>query len=249
MNRVAVSFLLVFGSVCAFADAGPSPDVQAVCKVTLKNGQVVEGIILVATGYFLSPDDQSYYNTNGFLLTFDNGEKMPVLFNADFKAIEPHKGRVRDPKGRESTRTDPLTKVFFLHDVTPRSGWGSYETDLNENIVGGQPGTALLLRREIIHHIDYELLDSVPVFATIPKELFLRFADPSVKPVLINVNDIDTFELYREPPKKWLDRIARAEKAWRERHSDPMDETFPPRWYHRYVKLEGTARMFKPWKF
>ena len=249
MNRIAISFLFFFGSVCAFADAGPSPDLQGVCKITLKNGQTVEGVILVGTGGYLSPDVQSYYNTNGFFLVFENGQRMPVLFNGEFKAIEPNKGRVRGSNAGENIPAGKVTQMFFLHDVTPGTSFDSYQTAITEEILPKETGTDLLLRREIIHRIDYELLDAIPVFTTIPEELYLRREHLSVKPVLIKITEIDTFELYREPPQEWLDRIARIEKAWIERHPDPTCETFPPFWYHSYVKHEGAAKMFKPWRF
>ena len=64
----------------AFADF-PLSHVQAICKVTLKNGAIIEGAILLCTGGFLEK-----WDTNGFLLLGERHEK-PLLFSQNFKSI------------------------------------------------------------------------------------------------------------------------------------------------------------------
>lgn len=239
-RKVIPLLLVVLLATSSYADLGLF-DVQSICKATLKNGNIIEGFILIGSG-----GHKKYYDTNGFYIVADNKFKDAVLFNIDFKAIEPFKGTVYTADGSHSWGSwfkNP--KVYYLRDVTSRK-YQYKQTEITEKVFGKNNN---ILKRDIIHHMEYELIEHIPIYTQLPKELYLNSENISVKPILLNVNDIERFELIREPSRHWIEQISKVENAWKKAHPDETEETMPPNWFHKIIKDEAFKDLFKPWEY
>ncbi len=227
-------------------------DLQDVCRVTLKSGKTIEGIVLVGTG-----GRETNYDTNGFLLVVNKGTEVPVLFTADFISLEPSTGKVATTtaiSGYGEWFRNPT--VYYLHDITSRRYHSDFQqTAVTTAIVPVTGTTTSLLRRDIIHHLEYELLDAVPVYPRVPPEVYLTDPKVSVKPVLIKTADIQKFELLWAPSAKWIEQIRQAEVAWMKKNMGEAGEDVdtgewgPPGWFHAMERTEYIRTLFKPWKF
>jgi hypothetical protein len=135
--------------------------------------------------------------------------------------------------------------VYFLRDVTYKTYFSSnFETKSEYDSTDGP----LLLRRDLIDHRVYELLDYVPIYTRVPEELYLTLKIESVKELRIKVGNIQRFELVSEPSQKWLDEIAIVEKAFKE--SQEMWEVPLPAWWHDVVNQQERYKdLFKKWHF
>jgi hypothetical protein len=241
------------------ADLG-SPYLQALCRVTLKDGTVIEGALLAARGGY-----QRYWDLNGFYITedpvrVDSDFKLPVPFDFEFLTLEPWTGRTTFARGAVGgfnyQGRNPV--VYYLEDVTSRELY-SDNVKIDERFEAGREGESGVLRRTIATSNIYVLHESVPVFTEIPDGVyldqrareglseFMQVAPAKVKPIL--VRDIAKFELLHKPPQAWLDAIAakqaRLEKALAK--CEECEYLFPV-WYHEVVKApEEYRRLLKPW--
>ena len=230
-----------------FYAGGGQNSIQGICKIQLKNGKIIEGVILVAGGGWVE-----YCDTNGFYLINKNGNEEPKLFDKNFIEIQPSKGSKTDAgNGYFVAEWDSSVKVYFLHDITSKKYYyGDTETTKITEIVKDDQ-KPLILKRDIVHHFVYELLTYVTIYTEIPKELFVNRENISSTPMKIEIIDIDKFELIRNPNIEWLDLIASKEKAWRKENPDTLGESHPPSWFHDVIKRKELEKEhpFKPWKY
>lgn len=259
INAVMLIILVLGGLRLLHADFG-SPDLQAICRVTLKDGTVLEGAVLAAKGGF-----QRYWDLNGFYITEApvGGAadfKLPVFFDFNFLALEPWTGKsyLADGAVGSFNYHGRTPVVYFLEDITSRELY-VHETKVAERFEPGKDGSSGVLRRTITTSNIYVLHDSLPVFTEIPDGVYLEaparesltgimdVAPPKVK--RIPVRDIAKFELQCQPPQAWLDAIA-AKTARLQRALAKCEECeykFPV-WYHEIVKRpEDYRRLLKPW--
>ena len=252
MKHSGVFLCMLFTVPCMVgADLG-LPCVQAVCEVSLEDGTKVEGVVLVATGGYLLK-----FDNYGFLLIVEQPQEegivgpttieRAVLFNLRFHAFQPYTGIIeRSPRSRSGPGRwfhDP--KAYFLRDVTYKTYFSNNFEIKSEYDSTDVP---LLLRRDLIDHRVYELLDYVPIYTRVPEELYLTRKIESVKELRMKVENIRRFELVSEPSQKWLDEIAMIEKTYKETHG--MFEVLLPTWWHDVVKKQEDYKdLFKKWTF
>ena len=256
MHRIFILsfvFLLIM-PVISHADMGLQ-DVQAVCKIELKNGKTIEGVILVARGGY-----NRHYDTNGFYLVINNETVKVILFNTDFYAIQPYKGIVENSPTRKSgwgltwKRKGELenTRTYYLRDISSLHYPSVDQTEIKEttDTVKIDPSDSLiLLKRDIIHHIAYELLDYVPIFREVPPELFLEVTSSNIA-LRVATKEIERFELVLEPSPKWLDQISNVTQTWIEARRDKVEAIIPPVWFHEIMKeMDNYKDLFKLWEF
>lgn len=232
------------------ADLG-LPHIQAVCQVTLKDGTTVEGVVLVATGGYLLK-----FDNYGFLIVVDKPKnegavrharaiEVAALFDLTFRAIQPYNGIVETlPLGQTGWgRWFRKPKVYFLRDVTYKTYFANNFEITSEYDSTGLP---ILLKRDLIDHRVYELLEYVPIYTRVPEELYLTREIESVEELRIKVESIERFALVHEPSQSWLDEIAEIEKAFKETHD--MFEILLPWWWHDILeKQELFKDKFKKW--
>ena len=226
-------------------------DVLSVCKIELRDGKTIEGVIIVAHGGY-----NRYYDTNGFYLVLNQKIEKVLLFNPDFYAIQPYKGIVElSPTSKTGWGLSAkkkgwfeTPKIYYLHDITSEK-----IQDLNFTEVKTTADTLdskILLKRDIVHHISYELLDYIPVFTEVPRDLYLG-QDISIQPLRVYTKDVERFELVLEPSQKWLDQIASAIGEWTKKHQ--LEENFEvprPDWFQQIrQEKEKYKNYFKPWDF
>jgi len=258
---VAVPLLLAAWCASLSADLG-KPDLHALCRVTLKDGTIIDGAILAAKGGY-----QRYWDVNGFYITArtsssDEGFKRAELFDLDFRALEPWTGRKLHANSSSSSPNiaDSNPKAYYLEDITSQA-WINGERKVDECLIPEHSGEVQILSRTITHSFVYRLLDSVPVFTEIPDVVFLdrRVMDSlseslemtPVRPKLIPVKEIQKFELVTEPSQSWLASIEK-KTTWLTNEISKQEgwEYQLPTWYHEIVKTpEYFQPEFKPWDF
>ena len=241
-------FLMLISEV-SFADC--LPDVLSVCKIELRDGKTIEGIIIVGQGGY-----NRYYDTNGFYLMLNQKIEKVLLFNPDFYAIQPYKGIV-ELSPTEKSGWGPAAKkkgwfenpkIYYLHDITSEKLQGLDFTEVK--VTADTLGSSIVLKRDIVHHIYYELLDYIPVFEEVPRDLYLG-QDISIQPLKVSTRDVERFELVLEPSQKWLDQITSALGEWtKKRQQEENFEVPSPDWFHQIRReKEKYKDFFKPWNF
>jgi hypothetical protein len=260
--KIKLAMLIVLVVSCLqllHADLG-SPYLQALCRVTLKDGTTIEGAVLAARGGY-----QRYWDLNGFYITENpvsvtSDFKLPVLFDFDFLALEPWTGKRSFANGAVGGFNYEGRKpaVYFLEDITSRELYNG-ETKIAERFEPDKEGAVGVLRRIITTSNIYVLHESIPVFTEIPDGVYLdqkvreglseymQAAPAKVK--LIPVRDIAKFELLHKPPQAWLQAIvAKTAQLQKELAKCEDCECLYPVWYHEIVKApEEYRRLLKPW--
>lgn len=244
---------LIFFPLFVLGDLG-HPDIQAICRITLKDGNTIEGILLLGKGGY-----QTYLDTNGFYIIVDNPPhsqlKMAILFTLNFEGIMPFKGKLFHGG---SISTNPTLAnnphVYYLHDITSKIHY-IHETKIEENF--HKDKNPLLLKRKITHDLIYELLEHIPVYLILPEVIHLESGYQSkekIEPMMVPVHQIEKFELLKNPPQKWLDEIAEKTRTWDKKFATCDDCVLMVEWYHELVKKtkedrEYFEKSFKKWIF
>jgi len=251
-KAISISILLLI-AVPVLGDMG-LPDIQAICRITQKDGKVIEGVLLMGKGGY-----QRYLDTNGFYIIAENPPhghlKRAVLFNLQFQVILPFKGKVM--RGG-STSTNPTLannpQVYYLHDITSNNYYTD-DTKIEETLK--QDKNPLILERQITHDLIYELLDHIPVYPKLPDVIHLKSGSQqkeTITPIRVPVIQIEKFELLRNPPQKWLDDIAEKTRTWDQKYGTCDDCVLLVEWYHELAKNPKKQRgyfekAFKLWIF
>ena len=242
-------FFLWIALVVSFADG--LSDVLSVCKIELRDGKTIEGVMIVAQGGY-----NRYYDTNGFYLVMDENIEKVVLFSTDFYAIQPYKGIIElsptEKTGWGLTAKKKgwfeNLKIYYLHDISLERYQSTNVTEVT--VTADTLDSSIVLKRDIVHHNAYELLDYIPVFTEVPRDLYLG-QDISIEPLIVYTKDVERFELVLEPSQKWLDQITSAAGEWTKKHQ--LEENFEvpfPTWFHQIRQEKGKYKdLFKPWDF
>ena len=199
--------LIVLACLCgsASADLG-DPTVQAVCRIKLTNGRVIEGFITVAAG--------GYEGTHPSGFRFEAGANQATHFlNVDFKKL------TRDPLG--------TYRVVF------NGGRGVSETALRKpsRIVFLDWQVETINDQE---HQQYKDLDALTIVTELPYHLYIAEKYEGLQRgsiFTIPLKRIVSFELIEHPSKKWLDHIKERRQVSSEVDADAEDFTEPD-WYH-----------------
>jgi hypothetical protein len=218
-----ISFLGIF-SVCLLnADLGILT-IQAICKISLENGKEVQGFILVSRGGY-----GQKYHPNGFCFVHDNGNYQLLLFNLDYAIFTPnnygsHRGGTSQLKYAQSTTFPKYPEVSIAVKEVE-----------NEDI----------LERKILEIERFRLQSYITVFKELPLSLHLIASDANLEDAMkIAVEDIESFELMKEPSEFWRDDIKSRREALQkkmiedEKAGKEWVDYMEPAWYHEIVKDE-----------
>jgi len=245
-------FFLWISPVVSFSDG--LSDVLSVCRIELRDGRTIEGVVWVAQGGY-----NRYYDTNGFYIKLDPATEKVVLFITDFYAIAPYKGIVwRTPEemtgwglaAKNKARLENA-QVCYLHDVTSKKYQTGNATEVIETVDTLDSST--VLKRDIVYHNIYELLDYIPVFTEVPGELYVG-QSITVEPIRVPTKDVLRFILVLEPSQKWLEQIDSAVAEWTKKHQSEENFEVPlPVWFHQIIrereKYVEMKNLFKSWNF
>ncbi len=199
--------LIVLACLCgtASADLG-DPTTQAVCRITLDNGRVIEGFITVAAGGY----DGTH--PNGF--RFQGGSNNATHFlNADFKRL------TRDALGNyrivfnggrvvSGTALRKPSKIVFL--------------DWQAEVLNNQ------------EYQQYKELDAITIVSELSYHLYIDEKYEGLQRgsvITIPLEKLVSFELINRPAKRWLDHIKERREVSSEVDADAEDFTEPD-WYH-----------------
>lgn len=205
-------FLILFSSNTVDLDLG-APTIQAVCKVTLEDGEIVEGFITFGNGGF-----DYKYRPHGFCLAHDNGTKQLFLYDFKFNLSN---------LDNYASHRNGTSKLYYVKNISDRySQQPISEFDKDKKI----------LSKTYVDTEKLQLLDQMTMYKNLPLSLNLGYGESNEEKTTIHVNKIKSVELLKKPDKKWLGII----KATRERQrlSDEDDEWVDyqePVWFHEVM--------------
>ena len=239
---VCVLFLCVIPFT--FADLGHST-VYAVCRITMRDGSVKEGVLRIAAGGY-----EKQLHSNGFYFEF-NGQLYAVdLFSPSFRSIDFRSGEViYDPAPEDGGTSFPDAKgtLYYLRTLPMEH----YFQDARQDALKKSPSgsSAIVLDRTITQRHRYLLTDYIPVFFTIPTQNLDMEADmlpllpaekrpkpDAVSPRVTNIPlaQIAKLELLPSPASRWTTEIRRRlDQQNAEYEKQGLEEWLLPVWFHQ----------------
>jgi hypothetical protein len=235
MKKTVFIIALLLTFITVKADMG-DPTIQAVCKVTLTNGESAEGYIVLGNG--------GYFGiwTNGFY--FEQGEnyKHPVLFSLAFKSIEKTASNTYEVNtGIEGGLNFKQNVKFFYMEWVPTP---SISKSPKINYIANDSSTYLTVVTNL--EKKYKLLDTLSLCLELPKSTYLN-AKENVKQKKIAVKDIIKFELVDNPSGKWISEITDKTKNAQELYggTDSSGDFWAASWYHDIIKDEVLFKQYQ----
>jgi len=201
----------------------PQPDFQAVCRVTLKSGDIHEGFILIGRG---DQNDHSAIWMSGFHLGGQRYYFLTLDFVA-FEKTEPNYVEITGVKEGMSKRRKRPTA--FL-------SWSSSKIHGSMKTIDDDSGKSrYFVRREQVE-IRYQISDTLKLLQ-----------DPITgyhpQTIVVRIRDISRLELLKYPGQVWLDKIAKNRKQFY--IEDTSCDYVAPVWYHELHQGGGVDRYRK----
>lgn len=204
-----LAFFFLYRTDSSSIDLG-IPPIQAVCKVTLKNGKTIEGFVVFAQGGY-----EHKYRYNGFCYT--NGNRNPQLKLYDF--------HFRLSNLNNSSSNSSISSLHYVENISDRNSYPFVEKFDKETQVITKTYTDIQ---------KYKLLDHMPLYTSIPLALYL--GDDEGK-LLIDVSTLRSVELVIEPSVQALQIIENARKKQQQSDAEEYWVDYnPPVWYHEILK-------------
>ena len=193
------------------------PEIQAVCKVTLNNGKIIEGFITFGTGGY-----DYMYRRHGFCRVHENGEREIIPYDFPFNLSSQY---------NYGNHQIGNKKLYYAENIPKGSGMGkNTKKEFNET-----QKTLTITKTDIEK---YRLLDEMVMYKKIPLDLFLAYKENNESEKLtIKMNEIKSIELLKNPSKSSLDIIekARIRQAESEKEDGYWVDYQPPAWYHEII--------------
>ena len=204
-------FFLIFCNGFLFADLG-LPNIQAICKVELTNGEEVEGYIFLAKGGY-----DRFYKQHGFAFVKNNSVIHAYWFNL----------YLNSKIGIFKKKSDLEGRMYSLIAVRP---W-AYSLKADYHFIPD----SLQFKVNVSNNREYLLNEKLEIYLELPECLHLEgVRGHDYRKVSINVNEIQELELQRRPNEKYLEeiRIKRKECWEKVLQKDSMQDYQEPLWYH-----------------
>ena len=219
--------LLIFTSEKSLnLDLG-APEIQAVCKVTLKDGKTIEGFITFGTGGY-----EYKYRPNGFCFEHDNGTKQLILYDFKFN--------LSNLESYGSYRNG-TSKLCYVENISKRY-FQQPKTEFDE-----EKNTLTITKTDVEK---YRLLEQMTIYKKLPLDLSVGYSsDEQNGKTTIEVNQIKSIELLKKPSEKSLEIIenARKKQSESEKEEEWVDYQ-PPVWYHEIItnqeKIDYLSKFF-----
>lgn len=219
--------LLIFTSEKPLELDPGAPEIQAVCKVILKDGKTIEGFITFGTGGY-----EYKYRTHGFCFEHDNGTKQLILYNFKFNLSN---------LDSYASYRNGTAKLCYVENISVRYLEQS-KTEFDE-----EENTLTITKTDIEK---YRLLEQMPIYTKLPLDLFVGYcSDEQNGKTTIDINQIKSVELLKKPNKTSLDIIENARKGQSESEKEEEWVDYqPPIWYHEIItnqeKIEYLSKFF-----
>lgn len=227
-----IGLVIVFNSWSLSVDVGV-PSINAICKVSLKNGNIKEGIICIVIGGYEG------YHKNGFGRNYSDSE----YFTYDLFSVTDYVSGAKGPFTRNSnTGEEKYPDYYFM--ASQYSAGGNLVSTFNDTTM--EHTVTLSTTYKYLALKRFNIYEELPLSLYLPREgdtLQLEEVG-NLKRSEINVNDIKQFELIVNPEEKWLrvikdarNRIYNSGEAW-EDYQEPL-------WYHEIRKDPVLFNEFK----
>jgi hypothetical protein len=222
-----VLIILIFLSTYQLIKAdGGDPTIQAVCKIKLLDGKSYEGFITLGYG--------SYNGiwVNGFLIKDRLNNTFPLLFSLKLQMFQQI-----DSDNYSCSISNSHGRIFkYLQ-------WNTNATIENYQTTYKNKDTLHILTR-----IDrtYKIQDSIYLYQELSQTSYIDTKE-NPKRIAVCVKDINTFELFKNPPQKWIEEINKrkqsAEKIFY--GSESTGDYLPASWYHDIILDEKSFARFQ----
>ena len=241
--NLLVFFLFLTPHVLA-GDLGHA-DVYAVCRITRRDGQTLEGVIRIASGGY-----EKALHANGFYYELNGKPYVVDLFSPAFRTIDFVNGQaLYDPEPMDRGTNFPADRgtLYYVRTVPTEH----YFPNANEDALRKEPGTAagtIVIARTVTHHRLYVLTDYIPVytsvvayqndldmemFSALPPEKRPKPSGKTQEAVKVPLAQMAKLELLTKPSSKWLSQIAENNRAITRRlENSGADDWSLPVWFH-----------------
>ncbi len=177
LQVILTTFLTLTVSMSVRADY--PPDVYAICEITLKSGETIEGIIQIDKGMDCG------YHPHGF-----------ATRNKKYPTIHPRLFEIGLFYGTWEQKFGEYEEVYFLYNETCE--WPDWETEFDSS------GSDLILLKTSTQHLKYRLMDTLQIYS----DLGIDERPLPSSATSIATSKIATFRLLTQPSDKWKDLIA-----------------------------------------
>lgn len=215
--------------------------VLALCDVTMKSGEVVEGAVAISRAL-----PSGAVTTDGFYVVRTRqrtGDMSQVqhLFSKTLEWYEPHTGRRQFVPGRILGEPGGVYfyRSYYLRDISGQDA-PAYEGHEGIEDTDGRR----VLAREKVYRSRHEMLDYVPLYADPLSALRgacrrTPFA-PQAEETQIPLADIERFTVVHEPSPERLAAVRAASRVWSREPGEPEPEGDEhggpdPVWFHNIV--------------
>lgn len=211
--------------------------INAVCRITLINGKVVEGLISLASGgsangfYFRDAESKDWPFSPVLKLSLYL-EKFERLSSSNYNWYKDRR-IVNWRVTKDTIHIENVHSLSYLH-------WGGNSrigTTEKLSIRESNDGSILEISNTAKNKVKYELRDSLTVFQELMPDTYLRegFHLPVIK---VRVSEIASFQLLDKPGQKWLAKIQknRAQSNNEFMASGKAGFNQKSNWYHLIIR-------------
>lgn len=209
MKRLICILLFALSFSIVKADLG-IPTIQAICKVTLKDGTTTTGIISFGKGGYYY-----HYRPHGFCFVHVMGIVNLNLYDLRFRKFSPD---------AYQPYTIGEARLYYIRN---RNVQNAPETEYGVN------DSTRLLKRSTIDEDQFDMLDEMVMYTSIPLSMYVE--DEGTATIQIPVSEIKSVEILTKPGKAWLNLIEEARKRHRKEAGD-WEDYIEPVWYHEVIQ-------------
>ena len=208
-------YLLSMASILSSAQ-NKLPNIQAIGKITLKNGQSAEGVIALGYSY-----DNKHFHPNAFYYETPS-DKQLILLDLDFSGFY-----------LELLESKASGKLFYAESKSDQSQ-SRYKIS--------EEGEDKILNKKILREENFVLKKEFSLYPELPLSLNVRAKVTGNENISsYKVDEITSFELIRELPDHWSKKIEQAKTRLKKKMEKDKErsnlwlEYQEPIWYHDII--------------
>lgn len=230
MNKKIINlFAIIVMSLILVANIkadGGLPSIQAICKVTLKDGSIIEGIITFGHGGY-----HYNYKPGGFCYVSENGHMKFTFYDFLFKKEQLY----------TSGSSTQAYKIYYVE---------SLNNSPSANIDIQTDETGKIITRTKTEVDKYKFHEEMFMYKRLPLDMHVGYSQNNEDgKISIVVDQIVTVEILEEPGKIWLDLIQNSKDRFThemkldlERKETSWEDYTEPLWYHEIIKDDNQVK-------
>lgn len=190
------------------------PEIEAVCKVTLKDGKTIEGFITFGFGGF-----EYKYRPNGFCFINEKGVRSFKFYNFKFQFLDVEK-QMKNQRWK--------TKLYYVNNISTRD-FSKRTESFNK-----KDRTLTITDTDVEK---YQFLDEMTLYTKLPFDLFVGNDKGNLNgTITIPVSEIQSVELLKKPSTTSIETIKKArEKLYKDQEKEEWVDYYEPVWYHEII--------------